>query len=432
MQVKLACSFILLVFTNKICYAQWEWPEGKVNKAKEMNVLYTDYLKQGNSKKALAPLHWLLVNAPTLNKSLYINAVKVYEKLALRTKDSDKRKIYADSTMECFELRSKYFNDEALVKDRQFHVAYKLFNKTEERYPYLIQLFDKTLSLNGNKISYANLVAFMHILKLYKKAGDHISDFKILNYYDQITEIIDQKVESGENKDKLDRAQETIDKILYASIKIDCSYIENTLGAKLKENPKDIKTANYILKLSIVYNCTELPICLEAAKLSYSDKPTYGIARFLGMKYLKVKEYKTAVQYFSEGLSLTHVKEKKSGLHLLLAVAYRDLEEKGLARKQAYMAASTDEKNSSKAYTLIGNLYLSSYTECKEGENLIEDRAIYFAAYEMFKKANNLEGMKVSKAQFPTAEEIFTYNMAEGDLIKIGCWVESTVRIMKR
>ena len=432
MCVKLLCCVVVFFFSIQSTKAQWKWPEGKENKAKEMNVLYNDYLKQGNYEKTLAPLHWLILNAPSLNASLYINASKIYEKLALREKDLSKREIYADSSMHCFDLRIKYFNQKKFVRNKQAYVAYKLYSKTPSKYPYLLDLFKEAYKLSGIDIAYTNLVGFMNVIRLSKKAGEEIPDTDIIQYYDEISKIINQKIEAGENVDKLKKAQETIDKILYSTVKIDCNYIKNVLSPKLKEDPKDLKTAEFIYKLCLAFQCTKLPVFIESVNLLYQNKPNYPLAKLLATKALKNKEYQKAIEYLKTGIKHSENTEKKSDLHVLMALSYRELKDKKQAREQALLAANSDDKNNDKAYTFIGNLYLDSYKECKQGKNLIQDRAIYIAAYEMFKKANNEEGMKVAKAQFPTAEEIFTYNMNVGDMLRINCWVDTTVKLQKR
>lgn len=58
----------------------WKWPadEQAEATARANNAAYNDYLKAEDYVNATRPLHWLLVNAPDLNESLYINGVRVY------------------------------------------------------------------------------------------------------------------------------------------------------------------------------------------------------------------------------------------------------------------------------------------------------------------------------------------------------------------
>ena len=64
----------------------WNWPDNK-SSAEEKNVLYTDYLKEGNCEAALEPHNWLLDSVPNLHVSLYQNGIKIYQCLIKNEKD---------------------------------------------------------------------------------------------------------------------------------------------------------------------------------------------------------------------------------------------------------------------------------------------------------------------------------------------------------
>ena len=57
------------------------------------------------------------------------------------------------------------------------------------------------------------------------------------------------------------------------------------------------------------------------------------------------------------------------------------------------------------------------------------DRAVFFAAYEMYQKAGSKKKMAMARAQFPTMEDIFIYDYEVGDKITIHCWFVDTVAI---
>ena len=40
--------------------------------------------------------------------------------------------------------------------------------------------------------------------------------------------------------------------------------------------------------------------------------------------------------------------------------------------------------------------------------------------------------MASAKEQFPTMEDIFVRNKKEGDLIKVGCWINENVALKKK
>jgi hypothetical protein len=153
--------------------AQWNWPDDKA-KAVEKNALYTDNFKQGNFRAAANHLQWLLVNAPNLNRSIYINGVKIYDGLASEATDEAQKKMFQDSVMQLYDLRIKYFNQEKSVLNRKAYDAYKYFSSDKDRYEELFTLFKGTFELNGNSVMDINLLPYMDVTRRYKVSGGNI------------------------------------------------------------------------------------------------------------------------------------------------------------------------------------------------------------------------------------------------------------------
>ena len=68
--------FVISCNTFVLAQPGWNWPEDKAT-AEEKNVLYTDYLKQGNCQMSIEPNRWLMQNVPGLHVSIYQNAIKI-------------------------------------------------------------------------------------------------------------------------------------------------------------------------------------------------------------------------------------------------------------------------------------------------------------------------------------------------------------------
>ena len=428
-------SLIILLFVSMGLNAQvntpgWNWPEDRQT-AEEKNVLYTDQMKLGNYKQATKPLHWLMVNAPDLNKSIYINGAKIYESLAESEQDPELQEIYQDSCLLMYDLRIKYFNEEASVLNRKAFVAYKFEKEEKDSYKELYELFNQAFETNKNEIWDNNLLAYMDVVRRYKLSGGEITDEEVLDRYNVITEIIEAKKSEGKNVDRLEGIGDQVDKMLSATIDVDCDFIQNNLGPKLDANPDDLKMAKNIFKLSYAGKCLDIPVFLKAIKIVYSQEPTYGLARLIGDRSYLNEDWNNALKYYAEAIKLTDDNTKRADLYLRQGDIYQKLGDKPQARNMARKALGEDP-SMNEAYMLIGNLYYTSFNECKMGENRVEDRAVYFAAYEYYRKAGNREAMQNARDQFPTMEEIFTYDMEVGQTIKCGCWINEVVTIQRR
>jgi hypothetical protein len=84
------------------------------------------------------------------------------------------------------------------------------------------------------------------------------------------------------------------------------------------------------------------------------------------------------------------------------------------------------------AYTLIGNLYMSSSNDCRGGESRAKDYSIFIAAYNAYQRAGDSKGMGSARSRFPSKEELFTEGLSVGSSISTGCWIGETVTLATR
>ena len=407
--------------------AQWNWPDDR-EKAEEKNALYTDNFKQGNYRAAANHLGWLLKNAPNLNKSIYINGVKIYDGMASEESDPAKQVVYQDSVLLLYDLRIQYFGEEGKVLNRKAFDAYKYYKGDKTRYD---ELFKSTFELNGNSVMDNNLLSYMDVVRRYKVSGGDMSDEEVLDIYEEIVKILNYKIDKGKNVDKLKTYLDNVNGLLVSTIDVDCDFVQNTLGPKLKEEPDNLKLAKNILRLGFAGKCMDSEAFIEGAKVVQKHEPEYGLAKLIGQSAAANKDFETAVQYLEESVELTDDNTKKGDSYYSLAVILTNLDKKVSARNYARKAVEVDPTKKD-AYKLIGNLYYNSFNDCKQDQNPVHDKAVYIAAYEMFRRAGDGAGMSRAKAQFPTMEEIFTWDMQEGDQYKVGCWINETISIMKR
>jgi len=422
---------LLGLLISNMSLAQWNWPEDRAT-AEEKNALYTDNFKQGNYRKAADYLSWLLVNAPNLNKSIYINGVKIYDGLASEEADPAKKIVYQDSTLLLYDLRIKYFGEEANVLDRKAFNAYQYYSNDPKRYKELFILFKSAFELNGKEILDNNLLYYMDVVRKYKLSGNPITDDEILAIYDEIIGISTYKIDVvKKNVETLKIVVDQVNTMLPQIIDVDCAFIENNMGPKLKAEPENLKLAKNIMRLALAGKCTDGEVFLEASIVVQKFEPEYALAKLIGQTYAGRKNFDLAMKYLTQSVELTDDNTKKGDSYYSLSVIQANLDKKVSARDYARKAVAADPTRKD-AYKIIGNLYFNSFDDCKRGENPVHDKAIFIAAYEMFQAAGDSEGMKRAQAQFPTMEEIFTWNMQVGEQYRVECWVNETISIQKR
>ncbi len=323
-------------------------------------------------------------------------------------------------------------------------------------YESLYNFFLKAYELNGNDIGNGNLVAFMDIIRKHKLTSKTISDDEVLKNYDMISKIISYKISNeSKNTDRFKRYQDNIDKLLTATITVDCNFVENTLGPKLIAipmlndeivetnyddtapvplsvySPEAVNLAKKIFQLSITGKCTSSDIALEAAKIMLSSEPDFAIAKFIAGREQANKNYDVSLNFYDKAIEITQDNHQKAEIYFNKAKLYTFIGNKEKSRKSAKLSIIL-KPNNPNAYKLIGNLYMTSYEDCKESKSRVEDRLVFIAAYNMFKKGGLISRANQAREQFPSMEELFNENLEIGQTMNIGCWIKENVVLNKR
>ena len=455
MKKLLLTLFVLTLSFNVFAQPGWNWPENKAE-AEEKNVLYTDYLKQQNCEEAKVHLDWLIENVHNLHVSIYQNGIKIYRCLIDKESDPVKKNELVDKALSLFDGRIENFGREAYVKNRKVTFAYTFYRSDKSQYEMLFNMFKDAFELNGNKIGNSNVVAFMDIVRKHKLTSKSISDDEVLELYDMISKTISYKIENdAKNEERYNKYQDNVDKLLTATITVDCNFVENTLGPKLLElsaEPTDeiaqtdyetltpvdisysdevINLAKKIFQLSITGKCTSSEIALEAAKIMFTAEKDFAVAKFISSRELSSKNYENSLEYCDAAIECTEDNSQKSEMYLRKAQVYQVIGNKRKSRDNARKSISLNTSNPD-AYKLIGNLYMSSYDDCREGKSRVQDRLVFIAAYNIFKSGGLTSQANQAREQFPSMEEIFNENMEVGESMNTGCWINETVTLNKR
>lgn len=428
--------FIVVASAN-IANAQcreFKWPEEK-DKAEEKVALYGDAMKQGNYRASVAPFRWMLVHAPDWHVKLYIDGAEIYDNLAEKEQDPGKKQQLVDSMLMMYDMRIKNCGDEVNVLNRKAYYSYKYNVTNKEKSVELLKLFDRVAEISGDKMTDGNLVAYMTTVQANFVLLKNLSDEQILDRYDKIIAIANQKIKSaeaaGKTKDvtKLKEYVSVIDDLLIGMVKVDCDFVKNNLEPKFKKTPNDITLAKKIFGFMLQGKCTDDPLWLEAGEVIHKVEKDFGLAKNLALKYMGNENYTKADQLFKEALALATTPEDKGDMYLYLGNMQAKQNNKNAARDFYRQSADTGNKE---GYEKIGDLYYGSFNDCKKNANMAEDRLVYIAAYNLYARAGAGQKMAQAKSQFPSKEEIFLFNWKVGDTMRVSCWIGETVTIDTR
>jgi tetratricopeptide (TPR) repeat protein len=429
------CTAVFILSVNLLqAQAGWNWGDNPTT-AKEKNAIYNDMMKNNNFKGAVEPLEWLLANTPDLNSAIYINGVKIYDKLQADETDPTQKKAYQSRCLALYDQRIENFGNEAEVLNRKAYKAYKFLRDDKSSYEELYNLFERTFELNGDKVAVNNLVAYMDVIRRYRANGGSLTDDEVLEKYGKTMAILDKNVETFEKAGKdtasLEKNRDFINKMLTGMVKMDCAFIEEKIGPAFESDPSDLDMAKRIIALSLTYNCSKSPIFLKAAVTVQDQEPTFSMAKIIAIKNDAAKNYDMANKYYLEALELATTNQQRADIEYGLANHYRARGMKARSRTSALAAVRSDPSRK-EAYKIVGDLYMTSYNDCRQGISKVDDRAVFLAAYKMYERAGDRSGMSNAEKQFPSMEEIFELSLKEGQELKVGCWINETVTLKRR
>lgn len=408
--------------------------------AKEKYALLSDNLQFKDYEAARPAADWLLENEPALSENMYIKALKVYDALEEEAKEESEQIALQDELLTIYDLRLENgFYDSA---DYYRYKGYKL-------YPFLAKRTDNdgikamyAFYYNAFKSNKANTprahLTYLTALMCNAKTLGVIDTDQLMALYDEIEGVFDYNIENEKpsQQKKWIAAKERIDAIALGCLDIDCDFVTEKLCPKLEADPDNADLAKKVVKYSISAKCTDNPCYFKGLEALNRLEPTCGLSRKVGTMYITQGEVEKGIATFEKAAEeLCVERSDKAETYYELADL---LSRKGRLSQARTYALKAAENGKTAAYSIIGNMYMGSFNTCGEAStevknNPVKTQAVYLAAYEMFQKAGDQSGMSRAAARFPTAEQIFTQGLKEGDKVSLAhCWIGGSYTIRKR
>ncbi len=397
--------------------------------------LYKESLNVKDYAGAMGPWRWCIDNCPQATKNIYIDGVKIMTYNIQKNKDEAIKDLYLDTLMMVYEQRIQYFAKEAFVKGRM-GVDLLKFKPSEVEKAY--GLLKYSLTNSGKKVEDAVAITYMQsCVYLFKSGVIGASD--VLEDFAAIMEALDGRyqyyVSKGNDKksEKTQTAIQSVENHFMDSGAAGCAELVSYFTPKFNEAPGDIELLKKITKLLRKSDCTDENLFFDAAKQLYKLEPSSEAAYNIAKLALKRNDFQESSKYYLEAIEKEEVGIVKANYYYELGlITYSQLGNSELARQYAYSALKADPA-SGKPYMLIGNIYASSAKNC--GEDEFQQRAVYWAAIDKYKKAKAVDSslkddadkaINIWKEHLPGKENGFFYGVSEGNTYKVGCWINET------
>jgi len=215
-------------------YAKW----GDTPEEREKNILNSNFLKESYDNRdydaAARYLRDLLNSCPDASVAIYQRGANVYKQKINRAKNVTEKNAYIDSLMQIYDLRAKYFGDNAkqglafiLDQKAREYLAYKPNDRAGIR-----KAFREALEAGGDNADPETVVAYFSNLCDDYKNTDEVMPDEVIAEYDRLSQFFEKHPEAAEMKGQFDTA-------FGVSGAASCENLEKLFGAKLAAAPDD-------------------------------------------------------------------------------------------------------------------------------------------------------------------------------------------------
>lgn len=433
--MKMKKVFLVLVFSISGLAAgaqcsEYKWPADQMKAQKYVDE-YKAALAEQNYKGALSGLQWMLVNVPQWHSDLYVAALDTYDKLAEQELDPAIKQKYIDTLMVIYDQRIRSCGDEVNVINRKAMTAFKFNKANKNKQAETLAIFDKTVEVSGNNLFDQNLIPYMDVIKSNVDTKS-LNEDHVAQRYTKLMDIIDAKAKksASQNKsgevEKYKKVTAIIDAKLARTIKINCAFSKKVFEPRFQANKNDLVTAKQIFHVGLEENCTDSPVWLEAAEALYKHTPDFGTTKALCSKYIELKTFDKAEPLIAVVQTKATTPAEKAWVDILKGDVEFQKGNKAGAR-DLYKKALVTDATSKEAYEHLGDLYVSSATECTKTPGSAEEKLVYIAAFQFYKHCGNREKMEETLAKYPTHDDLTKAGWKAGDNKKIACWIDEEV-----
>lgn len=439
--------------------------------------VYREYYKQWEAAK-FAPesvngemiTAWreVFLTCPRASQYTYTNGEKILDYL-IRQNPKDKD-AYIDTLCMLMDSRAQYFSIDpktgasqvANIKGRKGMLIYT-YNKN--RYEEAYNVLKEAVALDPSQLQGAYVDAY------FKATIDMVNNGKeekmtIINVYQELSEVLDDNIKVlAENEAQLvearTNAEETGDNDAVAgfdkqieknekSININkgvknnidnlfqpyasCDDLIKVFTAKMAETPDDIVLLKRITTILDKKDCTDSKLFLDASKKLYDLEPSPEAAYNIGVKLFKDGKNGEAAKYFEQATSASN-NDRVYRAYRNLAYCFLNMGSNGKCRDAARRAAAVDP-TAGEPYILIGMAYAASAKSFSDSP--FKGKEVYWVAVDKFNRAASIDASVASRANglsasyrqhFPSAEDIFFNDYAEGQSYTVGGWIGETTTI---
>ena len=417
-------------------YAKW----GDTPENRKENILTNSYLSEAIKNRqydeAAGYFQKLVAEAPTGSVNIYVNGARIYKTKINAAKDAATKRMYIDSLMLVYDLRMQHFPNYA-SKGTDMGKAYVLDLKARDMAIYLPtekelvrETYRAAIEAGGNQTKPDLVKAYFAALCDDYKNTDDVTADEVIAEYDRLSAYFAANPMAVDEKAQFDAA-------FGFSGAASCENLEKLFSERLAAAPDDVAVLGQAVKLMSRAHC-DSEFYFNTAEHYYEVEPSSETAMFLAQAFQDKKDFARATKYLNEALDTeTDPAEREK---LLVRMALVNLVSNNMpATASAARQARELNPEDGVPYFILAQCYASSAAAC-EG---FTGQAAYWVAYDTMAQAIDLlqndpeaaeaylptakQLLSSYRGRFPTNEELFFNEVAEGSSYTVKCGLASGI-----
>ncbi len=367
-------------------------------------------------------------SCPKASKNMYMpDGVRMYTTLAQKETDAVKKQAYIDTVMMIYDRRIENFGEESRYIGLKGADLYSLSpNKYSEAYEDCRKSFDAM----GSKSDMKTMVYCLQTAVL-KFNDSSLPKTEVISLYQQISDVFAERIAKNDKfSADFEKQKATIDN-LFLAVKPDCNDLIALFEPQFNANPTSVELLKKITN-SMGNQCASTDLYFKAAIELDKIEPSSQSKRAIGDMYAAKNQDSKALEYYKQALELETDNMAKASIYYKMSV----IANSSTAVSYANRALSLNPRLGA-AYLVIANKYAESANSCSSGAEFpdLEKWKIYWLAYDMCMKAKAADPSIASQANnnaasyksgFPDVEALFGYNVSEGSVQTVGCWINAS------
>tara|TARA_R110002049_G_scaffold268752_1_gene445488 strand:+ start:12337 stop:13719 length:1383 start_codon:yes stop_codon:yes gene_type:complete len=459
MKTKITLFLTLLFLAGNVSFGQQD------DECMTKLSIFHEYVKGKNYEAAYEPWMYVRKACPKFNIAIYSEGEDILENKIEKGTGAEKVAAIND-LVKLWEERSVNFPEktskgEYLAKGCQLMYDNKdALKKTDLE---LYECFDA--AFKADRATFTNpkslYTYFSLMVDLYDAKKK--TDAELFNKYDDVAEKIEEELKNySENLNKIiekeeagtaltktegkykpyyesylkayDQVSSGIDKKL--GDRANCANLIPLYQKGFEENKTDAIWLQRAAGKMSEKECTDDPLFFKLVNAYHDLSPSANSAYYLGILKEKGGKESEALAFYKQALDLETDNFKKSKLAYRIGLKLKAAGNYSAARNYFRNALSFNPSNG-RPYLSIAMMYAASANSC--GDDAFNKRAVFWLAADEARKASrvdptlNKDAAQTAanyEAKAPTKADIFSKGNS-GQVIKIGCWIGSSVTVPK-